>query len=69
MEEEEVGEGDVSAGAVKPVTEQAWGRDCWRDARQAAVMEGVELGFMRRMEMGGGGVVEVEVEMRGSSVL
>lgn len=36
-------------GDVKPVTVQFGGSVCSRERRQAAVMEGVLFGFMRRM--------------------
>jgi hypothetical protein len=38
-------------GAVKPTTVQSWGREEARVDTHAAVMLGVELGLMRRMEM------------------
>lgn len=38
-------------GAVKPVTVQFCGREARMVSRQPAVIEGEELGFMRRMEM------------------
>lgn len=47
-------------GAVKPVTFTDVGRVERREERQAVVMEGVELGFMRRMEMGVVGVPVME---------
>lgn len=53
------------AGAVKPVTDMEAGRVGAREERQAVVMEGVELGFMRRMEMA---LVEVPV-MEGKGVI
>lgn len=52
-------------GAVKPVTDMEVGRVEAREERQAVVMEGVELGFMRRMEMA---LVEVPV-MEGKEVI
>ena len=45
-------------GAVKPVTVTVGGMVGLRDERQARVMEGVELGLIRRMERG---LVEVPV--------
>lgn len=42
----------AGCGAVKPETVTEGSRVGAREARQDCVMEGVELGFMRRMEMG-----------------
>lgn len=39
-------------GAVKPVVVTEGGRVWAREARQDFVIDGVELGLMRRMEMG-----------------
>ena len=46
----------AGAGAVKPVTVTEGGSVAAREVRHAVVMCGVELGLMRRMEMGGRGV-------------
>lgn len=45
-------EGEEVEGAVKPWTVTCGGRVLDMLRRQARVMEGVELGLMRRMEMG-----------------
>lgn len=42
----------AGCGAVKPATVTEGGRVGAREARQDRVIEAVELGFMRRMEMG-----------------
>ena len=46
-------------GGVKPVTVTDSGREGSREARQACVMDEVEFGLMRRIEMGGWGVPEM----------
>ena len=51
----------AGGGAVKPVTVVFGGRVGAREARQAVVMLGVLFGFMRRMEMGRGGVAGEEI--------
>lgn len=50
---------------MKPVTVTEGGRVSRRESRQAVVMEGVELGLMRRMEIGWGGRVDVIVGTAG----
>ena len=43
---------------MKPETVQNGGRVDCKEARQASVIDEVELGFIRRMEMGRGRAVE-----------